>query len=354
MIGLKKIDLNKLFKISLPEVIGLDVGSDSVRLVQLRKAQDSYKVIAAEKRDVSFDAAQEDEGANINKIQAILDCYKNSGAKSSYAVCGVCGPEVAVRDFKFPMIPMEEVPSAIQLEAEQVCPFNISESVVDYQLLPNDSGELRGILVAATNKVVRNKSKIVKDSCLNPVLMDINGLALCNCFSECEKNEQGKASAILNVGNMHTILAIVGSESIPFIRDISHAGCSIKKSLAEQLGVSLPEITSVLFGDAGADSDDFNMRFAAACSPLIDDVAGTIRYYMTQKKSVSVDKVLVCGGFALAKGFIDILAKRLSAGATLWNPFDKMNVEQGSAVESVVRHYGCEMAVAAGLAMRLV
>jgi type IV pilus assembly protein PilM len=335
---------------SPPDTVGLDVGSNSVRLVQLRKENGTYKVLAAGKKDISSDSDRPDKSSNMNQIQAILDCYESSGVQSRYAVCGVCGPEVAVRDFRFPMLPLEEVPSAVHLEAEQVCPFNIAESVVDYQLLPNDSDELKGILVAATNKVIRHKSKVVKDALLNPVLMDIDGLALCNCFSECEKNEQGKATAILNVGNMHTILVIVDSETMPFVRDISHAGSSIKKHLIEQLGVSSQEISSMLFSDDVP--DDFDKRFEAACAPLIDDVAGTIRYYMTQKKSLSIDRVLVCGGFAMAKGFVDILARRLLTGVRLWNPFEKMDVEKGSEVDLFIQSYGCEMVVAAGLAMR--
>jgi hypothetical protein len=70
---------------------------------------------------------------------------------SKMAVCGVSGPEVAVRDFEFPPLSAEDIDAAVQLEASQVCPFNAADSAVDYHLMPNGDNKIRGVLVAATN-----------------------------------------------------------------------------------------------------------------------------------------------------------------------------------------------------------
>jgi type IV pilus assembly protein PilM len=348
------LDLKKLIKAADLEVIGLDVGSSSVKIIQLEQNGDKFNVIAAGKTDIGNTNGNSGHNRDIQTVRAIIDCFEKSGVQSRFAVCSVSGPEVAVRDFKFPALPMEEIAGAVQLEAEQVCPFNVAESVVDYQLLPNGKESARGVLVAATNKLIGQKEKLVKEAALNPVLIDVDGLALSNCLEACEGYESGKAVAVMNVGNSYTTLVIVGEGSIPFVRDTSHAGSSITKKIAEQRQMSVEKVSRAMFSEQedSQQSALLESSLETACESLIDDITGTIRYYTAQKKSFYVDKVLVCGGFARARGFVDILDRRLPAHAVLWNPFEKIESETSSAVKSYLQENGYEMAVAAGLAMR--
>lgn len=338
------------------ETIGLDVGSTSVKIVQLKRNGGTFKVTAAGKASIENGSDNGKHNHNVQAVKAIIDCFEQAGAQSRFAVCGVSGPEVAVRDFRFPALPMEEIAGAVHLEAEQVCPFNVAESVVDYQLLPNGKESVRGVLVAATNKLIEQKDKLVKEAALTPVLMDVNGLALSNCLEVCEGFESGKASAVMNVGNTYTTLTIVGEGSIPFVRDTSHAGNSITKKIVQQTKMPVEQVSQALFSEQGDSEQSVLLKngLETACESLIDDITGTLRYYTAQKKSYYIDKVLVCGGFARAKGFVDILDRRLPAEAVLWNPFEKIGSETDGAVESFLQENGCEMAVAAGLAMRSV
>jgi type IV pilus assembly protein PilM len=348
------LDLKKFIKAANLEVIGLDVGSSSVRIVQLKQNGDKFRVVAAGKAGIEDTNGDSGRNQDIQTVRAIINCFEKSGVQSRFAVCGVSGPEVAVRDFKFPALPMEEIAGAVQLEAEQVCPFNVAESVVDYQLIPNGKESVRGVLVAATDRLIGQKEKLVKEAALSPVLIDVDGLALANCLEACEGYESGKAAAVMNVGNSYTTLVIVSEGSIPFVRDTSHAGSSITKKIAERTQMSVGQVSRAMFSEQG-DSQHLALLesgLETACESLIGDITGTIRYYTAQKKSYYVDKVLVCGGFARARGFVDILDRRLPAEAVLWNPFEKIEPETNGAVESFLQENGCEMAVAAGLAMR--
>ena len=70
------------------------------------------------------------------------------------------GPEVAVRSFRFPSLPAEEMAGAVQLEAAQVCPFNVDDGKVDYQLMDAKSDSGCGVLVASTNELINAKKKL--------------------------------------------------------------------------------------------------------------------------------------------------------------------------------------------------
>lgn len=350
---LLNLNWKELLNIKQSEVLGLDIGSSTVKLIQMRKDNGDYKVAAAGIAEIA-NGTEDKSQIETNITKAIHKCFQSVSVKTNLAVCSVCGPEVAVRYFKFPSLQTEEIPGAILLEAEQVCPFNIGESAVEYQLIPNGDDNISGVFVAATNNLIKAKRQLVKNASLNNVLMDVDGLALLNCLSQYENAGTIGATAILNVGSRFTNLAIIGDNSLPFVRDISYAGNDIVKKIAEENEVSQETISKILSGEEGAGllQKELDDSFANACRKLVDDVADTLRYYMAQEKSGFVEKVFVCGGFSLVKGFVELLDNQLPTAAVLWNPFDKIAQDKHLQGKEVLKENGPAMAVAAGLAMR--
>jgi type IV pilus assembly protein PilM len=320
-------------------------------MVRLRKGDGKYKVTAASIVDIGT-SKQGADYADMGTEKAISSCLQLIGAQTKLAVCSVCGPEVAVRDFKFPALPQEEIEGAVLLEASQVCPFATEQSTIDYQLIPDGDDHIRGVMVAATNTLIKKKVQLAKRVSLNCVLMDVDGLALLNCFKQFGECEPGRASAVLNVGSSYTTLAIVGDNELPFVRDIAYAGHNITKQIADETDMPIETVEETLSADSTVERLELRDNLERACEELIIDVNETLRYYMAQAKSGIAQKIFVCGGFALVKGFVELLNSRLPAEAVLWNPFDKIPCDLREAQKDIVRKKGPAMAVAAGLAMR--
>jgi len=356
-----QLDWKKLLKLGQDEVVGLDIGSSAVKIVQLQKNNTGYKVTAAAIANIES-ADEGDYGAGeVNTAGAIRKCLESTGVETQLAVCSVCGPEVATRHFRFPSLLPEEIEPAVLLEAGQVCPFNVDDSYVDYQLIPDGEDNVSGVLVAATNKLVERKRRLAEDASLNIVLMDIDGLALLNCLVEYRKrsseHEIDRPTAILNVGSSFANLAIMagtaGDNGLPFIRDIAYAGDDIVKHIAAEHNLPTETVRKILSGcETSQQPQELSDSLAGACQKLITDVTETLRYYTAQGNSAAVERVLVCGGFALVEGFVELLDSRLPASASVWNPFDRMTCEDGQPWKDIIRKDGPAMAVAAGLAMR--
>jgi len=310
-----------------------------------------YTVTAAGIAEI---AVSEEDNNHRNTVNAIRECLESTGRKMKLAVCGLSGPEVAVRDFEFPTLSTSEIDGAVSFEASQVCPFNAADSAVDYHLIPNGDDKTRGILVAATNALIKNKVQLTKEAALKCVLMDVEGLALLNCFNGLTNDSEKSTTAILNVGGSHTTVAIMGNNGRPFIRDITYAGDDIIKQIATDKGMSTEDVRGILSSDSTASQIDLNDSLEKACQKLIDDVSKTLRYYATQEQSRSVKKIFVCGGFALTKGFIKLLNRRLGAETVLWNPFEKIRCDTAQRLGHICNKRGPALAVAAGLAMRTV
>jgi len=339
------------------EVLGLDIGSSQVKIVQLHKHNGEYAVTAAGVVEIETNIDNNSQREE-NATKAICECLQSAGADTQMAVCGVSGPEVAVRYFKFPSLLPEEIDGAVLLEAAQICPFNVDTATVDYQLIADGGNNVTGILVAATNNMIQKRRQLAEKAFLKCVLMDVEGLALLNCFNElkpdgAETEGTSRTAAVLNVGNSHTTLAIMGENGLPFIRDIAYGSNDIVEQIATENDTSTERIRGILFGSENAQGQpETGSTLSRACQQLIIDVNETLRYYTAQEKSAVVENIFVCGRFALVKGFVEVLNSRLSAKAVLWNPFDKMRFDAGRDCEDIVAKKGPAMAVAAGLAMR--
>lgn len=339
-------------------VVGLDIGLSSVKSVCLQKGNDGYKVTSCGFAEIPNGSEEENQRKKLsNIVRTIRECLDMSGTRARYAVCGVSGPEVAVRDFSFPALPPDEVEGAVKLEASQVCPFNTEDSTVDYQLISNGGEDIRGILVAATNALVKSKQFLAKEAALDCALMDVDGLALLNCFRELETSVPGQAAAILNVGGSYINLAIVSDKGWPFVRDMISVGDDIVKKMASDKEVPVKTIRQVLAGKSKMDKEEYVNSLREASKKLVADISETLRYYDTQKRAEPLEKIYVCGDFALAEGFIDVLNNQLPVETVLWNPFGKIKCDTGRGhrgllQKSLLSKSGPAMAVAAGLAMR--
>jgi len=346
-----------LFKIEERKVFGLDIGSSSVNAVQLQKKGNDWAVIAANRAKI---APTQEQNTDTNTVKAINECLRPKEFHTRMAVCGVSGPEVAVRDFKFPSLPPEEMEPAVIFEASQVCPFSDADATVDYHVASTDKDNTSGFLVAARNQLINSRVDLANQASVDCVLMDVDGLALLNCLSECEQDSEDKTTAILNIGNSSTTLAIMsgqGKPTTPFIRDVAYAGNDIVEAIAKEHNIEAEAVRQALFGEdekSTKKSLSLEDSLEKACQKLILDVTETLRYHTAQEQSKFVERIFVCGGFAMVQGLVELLDKELPAKVVLWNPFEKIGCTAGQSCEAMLHTDGPAMAIAAGLAMRLI
>jgi type IV pilus assembly protein PilM len=348
-----------MFGLGRQEVMGVDIGSSAVKIVQLRRASNHWLVTAAGIVDISDKGVDNPGRKETNSARAIHNCMRLSGIKTKLAVCGVGGAEVAVRNFEFPIIPDEQIERAIMLEAKQVCPFNTDQVAVDYRLIPDGEGKTRGYLVVATERLIKSMVRLADRAHLNCALMDVDGLALLNCFNELEKPEKNHGTAILNIGSNCTTFTVEGDGGWPFIRNLGYAGDSIVEGIAAENEMTPDAVKAMFAGDPKEITANIQDSFKRACDRLITDIVKTVRYYGAQERSSDIRKILVCGGFALFGELVKILEGSLPMDVKLWNPFEKMRCHvgrnhRGILVKSILRKNGPAMAVAAGLAMRAI
>jgi type IV pilus assembly protein PilM len=345
-----------MLKLVNKDVIGLDIGSYSVKTVHLSKSKSSWAVTSAAIVEISTEGADSSSRREANTVRAIQNCLRIIPTKTKLAVCSVGGPDVAIRNFDFPVLQPEEMEKAVMLEARQVCPFTTTDIVVDYNLIPDGRDRAKGYLVAATGELLRKKVRLSREAHLNCTLMDVDALAVLNCFNEIEKPVADHGTAVLNIGSRYTTLAVEGNNGLPFVRNLSYSGEDVIKHIAEQNSMTAEDVRRTLAGENKDIPPSINDSLIEASLGFIGDIHKTVRFYSAQRNSFDIDRILVCGGFALFGGFMEFLSEHLPIRFELWNPFDKMQchsqVLRSVLLKNILRKNGPAMVVAAGLAMR--
>lgn len=359
--------LKKALNVRPYPVIGLDVGSSAVKMVGLGKNGDGYRVTAAAMSTIdSVDGGNDPSQRAI--IAAIKKCLQSSGgsiSRNCHFVLGLSGPKVKVSSFNFASLTLDEVAQAVMFEAEQVCPFDIRTGVVDYQLFGLDDADaggfrkkkkiypnVKGVLAVATKEVISRKRKLAEEALLKCVLMDSEGLALLNCLKEYLLGDEKLPVAVINVGMSLTTVAILGTDGLPFIRDLKYCGSDIIDNIAKSSGVSAGQVSREI--SEGTENSDYSADIAPACRELIRDINETVAYYSVHHGSDAIKHVYVCGGFSLLDAFVEVLVDSIDSDVSVWNPFLRMNCDDNIAGSELVGKCGPALAAAAGLAMRQV
>ncbi len=346
-------------------LVGLDIDSSGVRMVQLRRKNGQHVVTGAAASDIAPWGDDQDLHRK-NTLQAVRQCLDTLGSKRKLAVCGVRGPEVVVRSFEFPALPAEEIKGAVELEASQVCPFGTEESTLDYQVTSGGEKKTRGYWVAATESLIASRRQLMHDAGLDCALMDVDGLALLNCLegsaspalpaheTEDAPSHDSARPALVSVGEFYTSIAIVNHTHRPFVRDVGSGDQDILHEMVRQTKLTPEAIRTALFSRTPTDDTAIQKGLEKACAPLLEDIATTLRYYVAENRFTRISKVLVCGALALSGDFITLLEAKLSVEAAPWNPVAEMPCEMEAQREARLQENGPLMAVAAGLAMRTI
>lgn len=362
-------------------LIGLDIGSTSVKAARIRRRGDHVTVTGAAQSPIE---PTDQPGAPPDEkvVMAVRRCLRVLGNRSR-VVCSLAGPEVAVRTFEFPALPRHQLASAVELEAAQVCPFEVSEASVSFHVLsappaakgakPAEAGppdakppaakpadakspdgeRMRGFFAAARNKIIQHRKSLCERGDATCVVMDVDGLALLNCLEACKRRRAGETAMVLNVGYAFTNVAVVSDDGLPFVRDISFASDHVLTRISQIVEQPRPKVVAALEGGVEAEISKAKLQSAVrqACAGLADRVTETIRYYGTRKSGPAVDRVYLCGGFSQSGAVARALISLLPAKTELWDPLAILPCTRIVRKNPAAEH-GPALAVAIGLALR--
>lgn len=340
-------------------VIGLDIGSSSIKLVELREGKNGFRLQNLAVSSLAPEAIV--DGALMDSV-TIIDTIKDlvsSVTKTRDVVTSVSGHSVIVKKITLPFMTETELAESIQWEAERHIPFDINDVNIDFQILGygSDNPDMMDvILVAAKKDIIRDYESVIQEAGLNPLVVDIDAFALENMLGINYDIEKDEIVAIANVGASVTNINILKNTTSAFTRDVFKGGNQITEEIQRQLHVDYEEAEKVKVGDKGDSKTQGVVQevLKTASESLAMEIGNSLDFFQSTSTYQKISKLFLSGGGSKIKDFDVILQQQIGIPVEIANPFRKIEYSEKSFDLEYLRDIGPVMAVGVGLASRKV
>lgn len=342
------------------DVIGLDIGSSSIKMVELRDDRNGYKLqnlaISALPPEAIVDGALMDSATIIDTIRDVIAASKT---KSKDVVTSVSGHSVIVKKISLPLMTEAELEESIQWEAERYIPFDINDVNIDFQIFgaTQENPEVMDVvLVAAKKDIINDYVSVIMESGLNPVIIDLDSFALENMLAINYEIGDGETVAVANVGATVTNINLIRNNSSAFTRDIFKGGNQMTEEIQRQLHVDYEEAEKIKVGtkvDLSSQSVIQNVLKTASES-LAVEIGNSLDFFQSTNTSEKIGRLYLSGGGSKIKDFDIILQQQIGIPVEVVNPFKKVDYSGRDFDLEYLKEIGPIMAVGVGLASRKV
>ncbi len=342
------------------EIVGLDIGSSAVKVVQLRGSEaEGYSLakfgVIPLAPEMIVDGAVMDAGRVIEAIQTL---FKEQDIRTKQVVISVSGHSVIVKKITLPEMTEEELTESIKWEAEQYIPFDINDVNMDFQILntvPGAEGrpQMNVILVAVKKDKLNDYFSLAVEAGLDPAIVDVDAFALENMYGANYDVVEGEATALVNIGASVTNINILLSGTFAFTRDISIGGNRYTEAVQKDLGISHEEAERAKMGGMeGVDEEALSGILEGVSKEIASEILRSFGYFRTTANHDRIDRVLLSGGSAKMPNFIPFLQERLEIPVEMADPFRKITFDPAQFDPDYLRESGPMAAVAMGLGTR--
>lgn len=370
-------------------VVGLDIGTDKVKAIQLRKKGGSYELERFGVADIHPGGDRRASGSDLQqlKIEATKRALENGRISAKYSVSAISGESIIVRYIQLPQMPDAELKNALRWEAEEYIPFSIDEVNLDSVILGRTGeGKVDVLLVCARKDLVNDHLEIVRGVGLTPLVVDVDSFAFLNCYEATYRPAPTDCVCLVNIGAAITNINIYVGGTSRFARDISIAGDAITNAIAQKsnsnfqraeqlkqsMGAPVVEETegtdeeessliSSIRGTVermtGSDFADDSAEAAAqkamrnVLTNLVGEVRRSIQFFENQGGGATVQRLYLGGGTARMPKLSGWLGKELELPVDILDPLKNVTIGSGvdsAALNSVREHLG----VGIGLSLR--
>ena len=340
-------------------LVGLDLGSSSVKLVQLKELGrgSGYRLInmglAPLSPEAIVDGAVMDSGLVVDVIQNI---FRENKVKGSDVALSLSGHSVIIKRVSLPTMNEEELAESIQWEAEQYIPFDIQDVNIDYQILQSagSDGNMDVLLVAVKKSKINDYTSVLHQAGKSPMVVDVDVFALQNAYEINYAPEPDQTIALVNIGASVTNIAILKGANSVFWRDISIGGNQFTDAIQKELNLSFEQADALKRGEeaAGENAGKLEQILRQVSQDLGGEVQKTLDFYKATSAGEMAGKIILSGGSARVPGIQEMLAERFGVPVEMFNPFQAIEVSDKQFPAERLQDLAPAMAVAVGLALR--
>jgi len=338
-------------------VVGLDIGSSAIKLVELKEKKGGYELVKLGIERLSPEAIVDGSIMDSSMVvETISKLNSEKGVKNSNYATSLSGHSVIIKKISLPAMSPDELAESIQWEAEQYIPFDINDVNLDYVPLsaPGSGDNIEVILVAVKKEKINDYTSVISQTGKNPVLVDVDAFALQNAYEMNNDVDEGKVLALVNIGASVTNVNVLSGSNSLFWRDITFGGNQYTDAIQRELSLSFEQAEELKRGRP--QGEHTIQQVIPILNSVSEDFAGELRktldFFTATSGAERVDEIVLAGGGSGVLNLDAILRDKFGIPVTIMDPFRRVTVDEGEFNPEELAEIAPSMAIAVGLAIR--
>src|SRR5690554_69072 len=339
-------------------VLGLDISSTSVKLLELSRHGDRYRVETYAVRALPPNAVVE---KNINDQEAVAEVIKavvkQSKTKLKHVAVAVAGSAVITKVIDMPAgLSDDAMETQISLEADQYIPFPLEEVAIDFEVQgesPRNPDQVDVLLAACRRENVEMRANVLELADLTPEKVDVEAYSMERAYeliADQLEDQDGQVVAIIDIGATMTTLSVLVDGKTVYTREQLFGGKQLTEEIQRRYGLSMEE--AGLAKKQGGLPDDYQTEVLQPFKEsVVQQVTRSLQFFFSASEYNDVDYIVLAGGVASMEGLAELIEEKLGTQTVVANPFAGMSVS--SRVNAVaLANDAPSLMIATGLAMR--
>ena len=341
-------------------LLGLDIGSGSIKILQLKEAKGKLKIerfgMKPLPAEMIVDGAIMD---GLGVVTAIKELAGEQKLKIKDVALSISGTSVIVKKIALPPMPEEELEKQIKFEAEQYIPFDINDVYLDFHILTPEEqrgegqAEMDVLLVATKKDKLNDYANAVREAGLIPKVVDVDAFAIENMYCANYDVAPTELIALVNIGaSVMNINILKGGISV-FTRDITIGGNRYSERIQQDLGLSPDDAAAAQKGrHPGVNEAALAEAIAAVDMEVATEIGRSFDYFRTTSPEDDIARVVLCGGCAKVKSLPARISEQTGIETTVADPFAKLDPTGLKMAPEELAEMAPDAAVVVGLALR--
>ncbi len=348
----------KLFGKKNEPVIGLDIGSSSVRALQLSEHSSGYRIDHFAIEPVGAGAVVEKSVQDIEAISnAIERAVKHSGSKAKSCAIAVSGSAVFTKTISLPSnLTESDVESQVQIEANQYVPYPLDEVSLDFEILgpsPRNADLIDILLAASKSENVENRQDALDAVGLQAKVVDVEAFAIANSFELMRERDglsKSEAVGVFDIGFDLTTLLVLRGGRVIYTRDHPFGGHQLLEETMRRFDMNAAEASFFERGEEGPEDFDEEVLEPFQLN-IVHQISRALQFFASSNEYSPISSIYLSGGSAALKGMSAMVQQELGLTTRVADPCAGMELAPSVAVSALKRNTS-NLMVAMGLALR--
>ncbi len=338
--------------------MGLDIGSSSIRLLQLSRHGSSYRIDHFAIEPLPSGVIVEKSVQDIEAIsEAIRSAVRNSGSNSKYCAVAVSGSAVFTKTISLPAnLADADIESQVQIEANQYIPYPLDEISLDFEVLGPSArnADMVDILLAASkNENVESRQDALESLGLKARVVDVESFAIANAFELIRERDGIRSSetvGIFDVGSDLSSLLVLRNGRVVYTRDHPFGGNQLTEEIMRRYDMTAEQATFFMRDEPGPDHFEDEVLEPFMLN-VVHQISRALQFYSSSAEFSNIRTIYLAGSMAGIKGLAEIVEQELGIKTAVADPVTGLDVAPSVAVQ-VLKRNAPNLMVAMGLALR--